>query len=57
MEQHLEYNGPPLRFQPQEKNSNLKDASIQLTSNMYQFMTKIKTSFQNQAAYIWILEV
>lgn len=52
MEQHLEYNVPVLRFQPQEKNSNLKDASIQLTSNMYQFMTNIETSFQNQAAYI-----
>ncbi|KAH9686774.1 hypothetical protein KPL70_014506 [Citrus sinensis] len=48
---------PPLEFQSQEKKSNLKDALTQLTTNMSQFMTKTKTTFQNQAASIRNLEV
>ena len=47
----------PPGFQPQEKKSNLEDALTQLTTNMSQFMTKIETTFQNQAASIRNLEV
>ncbi|KAH9780498.1 hypothetical protein KPL71_008102 [Citrus sinensis] len=48
---------PPPGFQSQEKKSNLEDTLTQLTINMFQFMTKIEITFQNQAASIRNLEV
>ncbi|KAJ4717074.1 Retrotransposon gag protein [Melia azedarach] len=48
---------PPPGFQPQEKKVNLEEALTQLTVNTSKFMTRTKTTFQNQAASIRNLEV
>ncbi|KAH9697798.1 hypothetical protein KPL71_023761 [Citrus sinensis] len=57
--EQVHYNAlkPPPGFQSQENKSNLEDTITQLTTNMSQFMTKTKSTFQNQAASIQNLEV
>ncbi|XP_020426537.1 uncharacterized protein LOC109950815 [Prunus persica] len=48
---------PPPGFLAQEKKINLEDAVTQLTMSTTQFMTEIKTQFQNQSVSIRNLEM